>query len=222
MKKLIIFSDFDGTFTAKDIGNRIFTHFSNGRNIPLVDDWKKGLITSRECLLKEAELVSVSPTEFYSFLEGFELSPGAIELYALAQKKNVPFIILSDGLDLYIEHILRKYNLPIPSFSNRGYLENGGLRFEFPYDNNGCERCGSCKGERIKEFILKHNIERTQSQILYVGDGLSDICALPESDIIFARGDLLNYCHINGFSAIEYQNFFDILKWLQNAGLTAG
>ncbi len=219
-RKLIIFSDFDGTFTARDVGNRVFTIFSEGQNRELVDDWKKGLITSRECLQKEAELVKITPEEFHSFVGRFELADGAVELYNLVVEKDIPFVILSDGLDLYIREILKSHHLDkIPFHANRGILKNGGLAIEFPYENNSCPRCGSCKGERIKELAIGG---RDKWEILFIGDGLSDICALPQSDIIFARGDLLNYCHAHEFDAIEYQNFFDILKWLKNSGRIAG
>jgi 2,3-diketo-5-methylthio-1-phosphopentane phosphatase len=218
--KIYIFSDFDGTFSAKDIGNRIFTSFSNGRNIPLIKDWKEGRITSRACLIGEADLMSITPDQFYSFLDEFQLSPGAIEFYRETQKAGLPFFILSDGLDLYIRYILEKYGLKeISFFSNRGILEKGRLRIEFPFENNGCPRCGSCKGTRIAEIVGR---EKDRPNVIFIGDGLSDICALPHADIIFARGDLLSYCRSKNYNALEYETFYDILEWLRKAGIFPG
>ncbi|SYZ74706.1 putative 2,3-diketo-5-methylthio-1-phosphopentanephosphat ase [Candidatus Zixiibacteriota bacterium] len=219
-KKLIIFSDFDGTFTVKDVGNRIFTLFSDGRNEQLVADWKQGLISSRECLLREAELVKVSPEEFYSLLDSFELRAGAADLYQMSRENKIPFYIVSDGTDLYIEYLLKQFNMAeIPRYCNHGILEKGRLKLEFPHKNNGCTRCGSCKGERIREIA---GSRRHEFEVVFVGDGLSDICAVPEADIIFARGDLLEYCRRCNIPAIEYQNFYDILNWLKNSGRIAG
>lgn len=222
-KNLIIFSDFDGTFTAKDVGNRIFTIFSGGQNRRLVDDWKKGLISSRECLAREAELIRITPEEFNSFIGDFELVSGGKELYNLSLENEIPFILVSDGLDLYIEYILKKYHLEnIPFIANHGVFRNGGIKIEFPYNNDGCSRCGSCKGERIKEVVAKIMSSRKEPEVIFIGDGLSDICALPQSDIIFARGDLFDYCRTHNFDAIEYHNFFDILKWLKGSGRITG
>ena len=222
-KKLIIFSDFDGSFTARDVGNRVFTIFSGGQNRKLVDDWKKGLISSRECLLREAELIRITPDEFYSFIGNFELVSGAKELYNLSVENEIPFILISDGLDLYIEYILNKYHLEnIPFHANHGAFRNGGITIEFPYNNDSCLRCGSCKGERIKEIVAQITPGEKKREVILIGDGLSDICALSQGDIIFARGDLLNYCRTHNFDAIEYQNFFDILKWLKNSGRITG
>jgi 2-hydroxy-3-keto-5-methylthiopentenyl-1-phosphate phosphatase len=219
-KKIYIFSDFDGTFSAKDVGNRIFTFFSDGKNIPLIRHWKDGLLTSRECLLGEAKLLTITPEQFYSFLGDFQLVSGAVELYQETITAKIPFFILSDGLDLYIKHILKKNGLEeIHFFSNRGKLENNRLIIEFPYDNDGCPRCGSCKGTRIAEIIGR---EKERPTVVFIGDGLSDICALPQSDIIFARSDLLTYCRSNNYNAIEYENFYDILEWLRKAGIFPG
>ena len=60
MKNRIIFSDFDGTFSEKDIGHRIYTHFSNGENLKYVKMWGQGLISTRESLTREAALLNVS------------------------------------------------------------------------------------------------------------------------------------------------------------------
>lgn len=165
-------------------------------------------------------MVRVTPQEFYALLEDFELRPGAVDLYRLSRIEEIPFYIVSDGTDLYIEHILKKFNLKeIPYYCNHGILEKGGLKLEFPYENNGCIRCGSCKGERIREIV---GGDREGREVVFIGDGLSDICALPEADIVFARGDLLDYCRNRNVAAIEYQDFYDILKWLKDSGRIAG
>jgi 2,3-diketo-5-methylthio-1-phosphopentane phosphatase len=204
-QSLIIFCDFDGTFTEKDIGHRVFKHFSGGKNLSLVEDWKKGLISSRECLRREAEMVSVNPDDFYRFLDSFKLREGAEEFYRLVDRQNIPFYLVSDGTDLYIEYILKKFGLErIKYFSNRGRLDNGKMYLQFSA-NNSCPRCGSCKGERIKEVIGGNSYE-----VIFIGDGLSDLCALPYADIIFSRGDLWNHCSRENIPAYRYETFYDI------------
>jgi len=218
-KKPIIFSDFDGTFTEKDIGYRIFSHFSGGQNRKLVEDWKKGLITSRDCLTKEAAMLDASYNDIYSFLDNFKLSPGALELYEVVKNLEIPFYIVSDGIDIYIDYVLKKYGLgDIKYFCNRGTIRNNRMRLEFLYDNYDCPRCGCCKGARIADIIGEEN---EIWKVVFIGDGLSDICALPKADIIFARGDLLEYCQEKNKVAIEYKNFFDIMDNLREFGLIA-
>ncbi len=214
-KDLIIFCDFDGTFAENDISDRLFTHFSRGKNRDIVERWKKGEISLRECLLSEAELIRITTEELYDFLDGFNLRNGAEELYYKAEQAGLPFYIVSDGIDLYIEYLLRRYGLnDIPFFSNQGRIEDSRISLEFSSDNEDCERCGTCKGVRMVRVLDKLE---TRPKVVFIGDGLSDICALPHADLIFARGDLLEYCRKQGYEAVEYRDFFDILEYLDKS-----
>ncbi len=216
-KQTIIFCDFDGSFTDKDIGHRLYRTFAGDVILDSVTKWKQGLLSSRQCLLEEANLVRVTEPELHRFLDDFPLRDGAIEFYADMKRRGIPFYITSDGADLYIDFILNKFGLSeIIVFANHAYIDGDRFVMEFPYDNDGCPRCGSCKGTRIRETVDQ---ERNKFRIVYIGDGLSDICALPEADIVFARSDLLRYCRENDFEAIEYESFFDIFNYLQKTGV---
>ena len=215
MKSRIIFSDFDGTLCEKDVGHHIYTHFSNGENLKYVKMWGQGLISTRESLTNEAALLDVSEKDIFQFLEQFKLRVGATDLYAFTKSSNIPFYILSDGSDIYIKYILEKYKLDeIKYYTNKATIENNRFTIEFPHDNGACTRCGCCKGARINEIVGEN---RGDVEIIFIGDGLSDICALEPADIIFARGDLLDYCHSNNIKAYEYIDFFDILNWLKTS-----
>jgi len=216
----LVFCDFDGTFAAKDIGHQIFKHFSGNRNESIVALWKEMKISSRECLTREAELVRMSRGDLESFLDQFELRRGAVEFYELLKRKDIPFYIVSDGTNLYIRYLLEKFGLEeIDFFSNSGSISDGRLTIDFPYNNYGCLRCGNCKGARIKDILEE---VKEPKDIIFIGDGLSDICALPYANLIFARGDLLKYCHDNSVSAIEYQDFFDIINYMEKSGKITG
>jgi len=214
LKNTVIFSDFDGTFSEKDIGHRLYKHFSGGRNLQLVEKWKKGEITSRACLLGEAEMITLSLEDLYSFLDQFHLRNGAERFYHEIRNAGLPFYIVSDGCDLYIDYVLRRFGLgEIKFLTNHGRIENSRMVLEFPFDNDGCERCGTCKGVRMKEILGK---PPDRPKAVFIGDGLSDICALPQADLVFARGDLLEYCRKQNYEALEYRDFFDILKYLES------
>lgn len=216
MKNKIIFSDFDGTFCEKDVGHRLYTHFSNGENLKYVEMWKEGLISTRESMTREASLLNVGENEIYQFLDQFKLRDGASELYAFAKSSKIPFYIVSDGSNIYVKYILKKYKLEeIKYFTNSVTIENNHYIIEFPYNNGDCTRCGCCKGARINEIV---GGDKDRWETIFIGDGLSDICALEYVDKIFARGDLLKYCRSNNIKTCAYKDFFDILNWLKKSG----
>lgn len=219
-EKIAVFCDFDGTISRRDVGYNIFHHFSGGKNDALLPDWKAGRMTTRECLLREAAMVDVSEEEMYRFLDGFELNRGFKEFVALCREKGIDLIIVSDGLDFYISYILKRNQLDdLPVIANIGKIEGTHLKIEFPHHNRTCTRCGSCKGERIREYREKVGSKVT---VVFVGDGYSDACAVKEADIVFAKKDLEEYCRANNISYYPYDDFFDVARQLDTLGYPAG
>jgi len=216
-RKTLIFCDFDGTIAKKDVGYNFFYHFSEGRNMELIPHWKEGRLTSRDCLLQEAAMVKASAEEIFNFLDRFEIDPGFPDFVGLCRKNDIEPIILSDGFDFYIHHLLEKYKLDhLPLYCNIGRLENKTINVEFPYDNHTCHRCGNCKGERIAEIRSQMD---TPYRTVFIGDGFSDICAVEETDILFAKKDLELYCQKNNIPYNKYRDFYDVTRHLIINGL---
>ena len=217
--KTAIFCDFDGTVSRRDIGYHLFRHFSGGRNEELVPLWKERRITTRECLRREVEMVEAREEDIYRFLDGFELSPGFADFVARCRHRRVDLTILSDGMDFYIDYVLSRHGLGyLPVVANHGFFEEGRLAISFPYGNASCERCGSCKGERIREYRRRCG---EAIRAVFVGDGYSDICAVEEADLVFAKKDLERYCRGHDIPFTQYGDFTDIIQHLIGLGILA-
>jgi len=215
-----VFCDFDGTITRRDVGYHLYRHFSGGKNQELVEQWKAGHLSTRECLRQEAAMVHATEEEIIRFLDRFELDEGFPPFVELCRANNIDLTIVSDGLDFYIKHILDRHRLSrVPVMANIGRMENGGLYVEFPYHNHTCRRCGNCKGERIREY---RDARRSQTRIVFVGDGYSDICAVREADVVFAKKDLEEYCGKNDIAFYQYGNFFDVARQMIALGYMSG
>jgi len=214
---LLIFADFDGTVAARDVGYNLFRHFSGGKNEELLPDWKSGKISSRECLIREAAMVRASVDEIYTFLEDFSIDKSFAPFLAEAKTHGAKVTILSDGLDIYINRLFAAERIQgIEVFSNRGIIENGGLRVEFPHESEGCARCGNCKGARIAEARAEAGAD---CRTVFVGDGYSDLCAIKESDFLFAKKDLERHCIESNIEYLSYDTFSDVGRALYKIGL---
>jgi 2-hydroxy-3-keto-5-methylthiopentenyl-1-phosphate phosphatase len=215
-RKLLIFCDFDGTIAKRDIGYNLFFHFSEGKSMELIPQWKAGEMTSRDCLLQEAAMVKAGAEEIFNFLDQFEIDPGFPYFVELCRKNHTGPIILSDGFDFYINHLLNKHDLGhLPLYCNIGRLENKSIKVEFPYENHTCTRCGNCKGERMAE--IRSHME-VPHRTVFIGDGLSDICALGETDLLFAKKDLELYCLENNIPYNKYRDFDDVARYMVGNG----
>ena len=214
---LIIFSDFDGTIATRDVGNRLFHHFSHGRSEAPVRRWRADRIDSRQCLREEAALVDdLTERELFDFVDRFELDPGFPGFVRFVRSRHLPFYILSDGLDIYINRLLRKYDLlGLPVLSNQAWLDNGRLNISWPYHRHSCGSCGNCKGYHIRR------LKQTGQNAVYIGDGKSDLCAIPEADIVFAKGFLAEHCRNENIEFLPFDDFIGITDMLK-AGVIKG
>lgn len=210
MKSYSLFIDFDFTITTDDVGNRLYTYFSGGLNEPLVRRWLKREISSYTCLTEEAKLCHGAPEDFINYVDRFEIDPGFGEIVNLCREYEIPFWVLSDGLDFYIRHILTKYGFGDVRFdSNQAEFVDSGLKIILPYWTEKCAECGNCKGERIK--ILK----RENDTVIYIGDGLSDLCGCGQADLIFAKDDLADFLRKDSIDFIEYTDLTEVASRLR-------
>jgi len=207
--------DFDGTISIGDIGNRLFRTFATESIDEILDEWKEGNIDSRECLRKECDLVEVTKEELTEFADRQKIEPSFKRFYEYCKKREWNFLVLSDGLDFYIQRILSNYNLnSIPVYANQiRFSAKNRIESGYPYYEKGCLMCGNCKGYFVKEEQRKGN------KVIFIGNGYSDRCAVPEADIVFAKTDLKKYCDLNSFSYFDYTEFNDIIEKLESLKL---
>jgi 2-hydroxy-3-keto-5-methylthiopentenyl-1-phosphate phosphatase len=90
------------------------------------------------------------------------------------------------------------------------FFNDSSIGVEFPYIDRGCRRCANCKRWHIE--TIRRNGEKT----VYIGDGYSDRYAIKSVDTVFARHDLANYCDTRGIAYIPFEDFYDVLKHLEN------
>jgi 2-hydroxy-3-keto-5-methylthiopentenyl-1-phosphate phosphatase len=214
--KFKVFSDFDGTITKIDVGHQVFKTFSGDMIYPLIKDWKDNKITSRELLSKECENIKINDlNELFDLFEKQSIDDHFVDFVNYCKSNEIEIFILSDGMHVYIDSILKRYNLEsIPFYSNKFNYEvdeneNITVWPTFPYTDSECNMCGNCK----RNHLLYHKSDDEVS--IYIGDGYSDRCPAEYADIVFCKGDLKSYCTAKKIPFYEFNNFSDIIKRLQ-------
>ena len=211
MKKIAVLCDFDGTVAREDVGNLLFQTFADaGECCQAVNQWKRGLITSRDCLEREAALARASREALDDFITQRKLDPYFKDFVDFARRRKMEIIIVSDGLDYYIERMLMRTGLAhIDFFANALHLNDHLLHVRFPYyDMLDCRSCGNCKTYHMEKYKADGYF------VVYIGNGLSDRCPSKYADFVFAKGDLLDYCTKNGVESTEFRNFRDVEREL--------
>jgi len=207
MKKIAVLCDFDGTVAQDDVGDLLFRAFAKSEDVSrAVAQWEQGEITSRECMEREAAAARCCPTTLKNFLSERRLDPYFKDFHDFARQRGIEVVVLSDGLDYYIEHLLVHNGLgEIEFFANQLRIDGDTLRVAFPWHNMlECTECGCCKTHHLLRYREEGYF------IVYVGNGLSDRCPCESADLVLAKGELLEHCRKQNIGAVEFKNFRDV------------
>lgn len=214
---LAIVCDFDGTITTFDLGDQLGRRFVTPAEWTTIEDrFRAGGQTLREVLWSMFAPIRATRTEMAAAaLEVASVRAGFVELVATCVEKAVPFVLASGGLDLYIDPVLRSVLPPthdahVERRCNHATPGAHGLDVVFPLDGQGCGLCGSCKRVVVDELRT-----RGVHTVVAIGDGVSDRCLVGTADVLFARGNLLDYARWQGVDALPWEDFHDVLRWLE-------
>ena len=206
-----VFCDFDGTITSVDATDAILEAFA----LPAWRNWERrwvaGEISSQECLSRQVELIQAERDTVVGFAAELPIDEGIIALGRRCAERSVPLTIVSDGLDLVVETVLRLHGLlHLPVFSNHlRWDENGRPSLSFPFAARECESgAGMCK------CSLALPAGRASSSTVYIGDGQSDRCVSSKIRTVFAKGVLQGWCKGKGITYIPFETLTEVTEHL--------
>ncbi len=208
-----IFVDFDGTIAKKDVGDHLFMEFGDLEVInEIADRWIAGEISSaifwRELF---DSLPDVEKADMDLFLKKMEIENGFKNFLKLCDENNLEIIVVSDGLDYYVDNILANNELShLKVYTNKlHFIGNNKMEPSFPYMDEECKICANCKRNHIINNSSDDDIT------IYIGDGLSDTCPAQFTDYIFAKRSLLKYCEKNRISYYPFNDFYDVIPRIE-------
>lgn len=202
-----ILCDFDGTISLKDTTDHLLETFAKSGWEEIEQEWEQGKIGSKICMQRQIELLDMSEKQLHQCLDGIEIDQGFLELVKLASKHHIPLTIVSDGLDVVIRYILKKYNLThLPIIANRlVQIDTQSWTLEFPNANPRCiSQSGTCKCKVAEQHF--------QEQIILIGDGRSDFCLAETADYVFAKKSLIQHCLHKNIQHVAFEYFSDIQR----------
>lgn len=210
------FCDFDGTISKRDVSDAVFEQFALPAWHDAEERWEQGLISARQCMKAQVNLLSTSQAALDTFLDSLEIDESFLEFQRFCRKHDIPIVIVSDGVDYFIRRILANHGVSeVEIIANRFIRthEGGRDRFDltFPFSSDHCgPRSGVCKCRIIEQANGSH---------IYVGDGRSDFCVSHEAQLVFAKAKLITYCEENRIPYVPYGTFHDVVTTLRSLTL---
>ncbi|EAW10699.1 putative Phosphoserine phosphatase [Aspergillus clavatus NRRL 1] len=151
--------------------------------------------------------------------ENMKLDPHFVEFYYWAKENNVPIVVLSSGMKPIIsalfetllghktdDHLYIVSN-DVESRDGKDINTEGGWQIKYHDESH----FGHDKSLEIKPYAALPDEERPT--LLYAGDGVSDLSAAAETDLLFARKghDLVTFCERQGMPFTIFESWESIL-----------
>lgn len=208
LSKGMVFIDFDNTITTIDVLDDILERFSiDDHWRTLEEKWQAGKMSTKECLEGQLRSVRITRKDMEQYLSTISIDPFFQRLLGFLRQRKVPVVIVSDNFSFMVTRILRNHRISgVRVYSNGIRLHKDQLIPSFPYQDASCPRCAHCK----RRHLLKHG----DKTLVYIGDGLSDVCAAEEADWVFAKGRLLDDLRRNRKPCIPFENLGGVYRYL--------
>lgn len=207
--KLAVLVDFDRTVTDIDSSYQMLERFSDNDWFSIEKEALSGRITILEALEKQAKLVFGDPLEIREHLVStVNLRPRFREFHRYCRENDIYLEICSDGFGSALGVLLEEWGLDdIPWTSNPTYPSKDGMRIEFPHHRKDCPINANCKCSHLERLMDEYD------QVIFVGDGTTDLCVSRIAPILFARDELADRCREEGILFHPWNGWEDILSF---------
>ncbi|KAK0391359.1 hypothetical protein NLU13_0860 [Sarocladium strictum] len=215
--KFIFFTDFDGTITTADSNDYMTDNLGYGREkrVQGNQDVLHGRLHFRDSFQGMMDSITTPFNECMEILlKNIVLDPGFKEFYNWAKENNVPIVILSGGMEPVIRALLDNLLEPgwdiqivsndVQSRDGKDINTKGGWNIKFHDD--------SIHGHDKSLEIRKYSSLPNRPTLFYAGDGVSDLSAAKETDLLFAKADkdLVVWCENENVPFVTFRDWTSI------------
>ncbi|KAI0549866.1 2,3-diketo-5-methylthio-1-phosphopentane phosphatase [Xylaria curta] len=225
-RKIICFSDFDGTIFMQDTGHVLFDNHGCGseRREVLDEQIKTGERSFREVSEEMWGSLHVPFNDGFKVMEKtLEIDPDFRSFHEYCINNKIPFNVISAGLKPILRRVLDTFlgeeqSAQINIVANDAKIAEDGSEWKpiWRHDNElGHDKALSVQEARSQAEMTCE--DGTIPLIVFIGDGVSDLPAAREADVLFARRGLRleEYCIENNITHVPFDTFADIQKEIQ-------
>ena len=207
-------TDFDGTVTLKDVGDVLLIHFKAATRKEIDLSCAPG-VKMKEWMKKYFRPLKIPKKDIEAYvLASARLRGGFREFHKFCAGACVPLEIVSGGVDLYLDCLLKKWGLKVKAFYGRTRFTPKGLLVDYPCMKGST--LDAFKAARVRHY------RRLGCRVAFCGDGATDIKAARAADAVFATKRLRTFCQKAGIPNRRLKNFHAVKDFiLKNQELTA-
>lgn len=176
---MLILCDFDNTITTRDVTHVLLDDFTDGKWREVQNEYERHEITHFEVMRRSYEYLKTPKDELIKYaLAHIPLRAHFKEFVQYCREQNIELVVVSGGLNLYIEEFLPQ---DVPFYSYRSEYTGFWkvtLPDEFPV----------ALGEDFKVKVLQKLLTQAENPhpVVFIGDGFNDQHAARLADYVFA------------------------------------
>lgn len=206
MKDFAFISDFDGTLTKKDFYKILSETYFKEELVPIFSSWQNGEMKDREYLSYVFNNVHRNEVELDEDILSIAFDPSAKAFIEKVKAAGGDFIVISAGTNYYIDRVFEKNNIKgVDVYSNKSIFKDNGIYFDL--DEHG-EFYSDHYG--INKLAVVNKLKVNYKKIFYAGDNGPDLNPALISDVVFAKGKLVNLLKKEKKDFIEFESFSEI------------
>jgi 2-hydroxy-3-keto-5-methylthiopentenyl-1-phosphate phosphatase len=205
--KTLVQCDFDGTVTEEDTSFFLLDAFAQGDWRRLLREYKEHKISVGEFNTKAFAMVKADKPTLLGTLKGkIKVRDGFHELVNYCRRRGFRLVIVSNGLDFYIEATLKDLGLEnIEVHAAQASFHPEGMEVQYMGPD------GKRLEDGFKEAYTKSFL-KLGCTVIYIGNGDSDVAPAKCAHHVFATGELLAYCRENNLNYKPFENFIDVVS----------
>lgn len=218
--KIILFTDWDGTVTLEDSNDFMTDNYGFGiqERRRLNEEIIDGKISFRKAFSLMMESVKVPFDRCIEILlKNVKLDPGFADFFRWTQQQSppVPVVVVSSGMEPIIRALLTK--LVGEEAAQKTQIISNSVDIHADGQWDIVFRDESDFGHDKSRAIRPYASLAKRPILLYAGDGVSDLSAAKETDLLFAKEgrDLVTWCRRENVPFHEFKTYEDIHSMIQ-------
>ncbi len=197
-----LLTDFDDTAAVQNVAELLLNRYGAENWTDVRQQFREGKLTLKEYQEITFREIRADRAAMQHYVrERAILRPWFSEIYRFCKSRGIPLAVVSQGLDFYISALLERDGFgDVPIYAVDTTFQDGCIYYYYNHIYPGKEAQGNSKA-----FVVEQFQERGYF-VVYAGDGISDLEASRQADLVFAHRTLARYCDEEG---IPYKSFED-------------
>lgn len=203
----ILFIDFDGTITSEEtLDGSMRMCVEPTLYAEKAKEMMEGKLTLAQTLRLAFENIPASRLpDILEYVRGVPIRPGLGELLDAMAERGIPVVVISGGLQPYVEEKLAPYREKLLAVHSVGVDTSGpGIRLLSDYERDG---------ELLDKLLIM--AQYAYKEAACVGDGHTDIRMAMQCGRVFARDVLAQAMQKAGKAYTPWNDFFDVRKGMR-------